>query len=67
MPFELVQCNLQITRLFNRWIEVSYLLRQPIKCEEDMLYAAASAEAGIMFTDQVSVETLDILAALIIP
>ncbi len=46
---------------------MSYLLRQPIKCEEDMLYAAASAEAGIMFTDQVSVQNLDILAVLIIP
>lgn len=35
------------------WAEVSLLLKKPIKSEEDLLYAVASAEAGIIFTDQV--------------
>ena len=29
-------------------------MRQPVKSEETMLYVAASAEAGIMFTDQMN-------------
>lgn len=35
------------------WTEVRLLLRKAIQTEEDMLYTAAAAEAGIFFTDQV--------------
>ncbi|RYH13463.1 hypothetical protein EON65_35615 [archaeon] len=35
------------------WTEVSLLLRKPIKSEGDMMYTAAAAEAGIIFTEEV--------------
>ena len=40
--------------MFLRWGEVGLLLRKPIKCEEDMFYTVAAAEAGIIFADQVN-------------
>jgi hypothetical protein len=33
---------------------VSLLLRKPILQEEDMLYTVAAAEAGLIYTDEVS-------------
>jgi hypothetical protein len=38
----------------DRWAEVSLLLRKPILQEEDMLYTVAAAEAGLIYTDEVS-------------
>jgi hypothetical protein len=39
--------------LDRRWTEVSYLLRKPIDSEENMMFTIASAEAGLIFIDQV--------------
>ena len=36
-----------------KWAEVEFLLRQPILTEDDMLYTATAAEAGLVFTDEV--------------
>lgn len=40
------------------------LLRKPLRNEEDMMYAVAAAEAGIIFTDQVSVYMLSVASYL---
>lgn len=40
--------------LHGRWAEVSLLLRKPILQEEDMLYTVAAAEAGLIYTEEVS-------------
>ena len=40
--------------LDNGWSEVELLLQRPIEREEDLLYAVAAAEAGMMFTDQLN-------------
>jgi hypothetical protein len=43
----------------DRWAEVSLLLRKPILQEEDMLYTVAAAEAGLIYTDEVSRPAFD--------
>ena len=49
--------------LDNGWTEVELLLQRPIEREEDLLYAVAAAEAGMMFTDQLNstAKTLGVL------
>ena len=37
-----------------RWSEVNLLLRRKIDCQEDIQYVVAAAEAGLMFTDQLT-------------
>lgn len=46
-------CNASVECCRCSWAEVSFILRKPIKSEEDMMYTVAAAEAGIIFTDQV--------------
>lgn len=46
-------CNVSVYCCRCSWAEVSFILRKPIKTEEDMMYTVAAAEAGIIFTDQV--------------
>jgi hypothetical protein len=41
--------------LDSRWGEVDFLLRKRIENEEDILYTAAAAEAGLMFIEQVQI------------
>jgi hypothetical protein len=41
--------------LDSRWSEVNLLLRRKIETDEDLQYTIASAEAGLMFTDQLNI------------
>jgi hypothetical protein len=41
-------------QLHSGWSEVELLLQRPIEREDDLVYTVAAAEAGIMFTDQLS-------------
>ena len=51
-------CALLLLLLYGRWAEVSLLLRKPILQEEDMLYTVAAAEAGLIYTEEVSSEVV---------
>ena len=43
------------------WLEVELLLRKPIKSKDDYLYVKTSAEAGLIFIDQVLLSYLILL------
>ena len=45
--------NASLSSILHRWGEVDFLLRRQVRNEDDIAYTIASAEAGLLFIEQV--------------